>query len=223
MQHYGVVIRLRAAHTEKLLQVHARRLSFVFRFHFTILRDRAHRVLRQNRFKRRFLRITALLFQNAALFLALPRDVANDDRRLCNFFKKARERRARKDEHGNEQQHARDDARAKHFRALDEQLADKAADKTGPPCSTPCIYKMPTSLKKTLFLSGKSCQTHAPAVQNSTTITTMSAKRPPRSMVVCSIVLLTAIYPISTASRIAQPPNTPRSTLCTISHTLPPE
>ena len=132
MQHYGVVIRLRAAHTEKLLQIHARRLSFVFRFHFTILRDRAHRVLRQNRFKRRFLRIAALLFQDAALFLALPRDIANDDRRLCNFSKKARERRARKDEHGDEQQHACDDACAKHFCALDEQLADKTADKAGP-------------------------------------------------------------------------------------------
>ena len=90
-----------------------------------------------------------------------------------------------------------------------------------PPCSTPCIYKMPTSLKK-LFSFGKKLPNTCPAVQNSTTITTMSAKRPPRSMVVCSIVLLTAIYPISTASRIAQPPNTPRSTLCTISHTLPP-
>ena len=89
-------------------------------------------MLRQNRFKRRFLRITALLFQNAALFLALPRDVANDDRRLCNFFKKARELSARKDEPVDEQQNARDDACAKHFRALDEQLADKAADKTGP-------------------------------------------------------------------------------------------
>ena len=80
---------------------------------------------------------------------------------------------------------------------------------------------MPTSLKK-LFSFGKKLPNTCPAVQNSTTITTMSAKRPPRSMVVCSIVLLTAIYPISTASRIAQPPNTPRSTLCTISHTLPP-
>ena len=90
-------------------------------------------MLRQNRFKRRFLRITALLFQNAALFLALPRDVANDDRRLCKFFsKKLASDVPVKDEHGDEQQHARDDACAKHFRALDEQLADKAADKTGP-------------------------------------------------------------------------------------------
>ena len=57
VQHYGVVIRLRAAQHPKSCSKYTRGVfPLFFDSIFTILRDRAHRMLRQNRFKRRFLR-----------------------------------------------------------------------------------------------------------------------------------------------------------------------